>query len=108
MDSISSIASSETMLQASEKTPKLQKPQSGKDDSEFKKVFHQFVGEVLYGQLLKSMRNTQSKPAYFDGGRAEEIFQQQLDQTLVEKMSEAGSKTITDPMFELMNAPRSL
>lgn len=72
------------------------------DDEEYRKVFHQFVGETLYGQMLKSMRETQEKPAYFHGGRAEELFQGQLDQMLVEKMTQATSMTLSDVMFRQM------
>ncbi len=63
-----------------------------------REAFDQFVGEAFYGQLLKAMRSTQEKPAYFHGGRAEEIFQQQFDQVLTEEF--------TGPMFELFNAGR--
>ncbi|MDR1960373.1 MAG: rod-binding protein [Planctomycetaceae bacterium] len=107
MNPVSSVTSADTVLQTAENTPKPPTQQSAKNHSEFKKVFHQFVGEVLYGQLVKAMRQTQQKPAYFDGGRAEEIFQQQLDQVLVEKMSKAGTATITDPMFNLLTAKRT-
>ena len=46
------------------------------------------------------------KPAYFHGGRAEEIFQQQLDQVLAEKMAEASADTFAGPMFELFAMKR--
>ena len=46
--------------------------------------FTQFVGEAFYGQMLKSMRSTVGKPAYFNGGHAEEVFQGQLDQTMAQ------------------------
>ena len=74
--------------------------------SEFREVFDQFVGEVFFGQTLKAMRRTVGKPAYFHGGRAEEIFQQQLDQVLAEKLSEASAESFSGPMFELMSLPR--
>jgi len=106
MSSVNPVTTQISTQMAMEPTPKVPQRKSMKDDSEFRKVFHQFVGETLYGQMLKSMRNTQQKPAYFDGGHAEEIFQMQLDQTLVTKMAEAGSTKITDPMFKLLTAPR--
>jgi len=76
--------------------------QTEEENEEFRKVFHQFVGQTLYGQMLKSMRETQQKPAYFHGGRAEEIFQTQLDQVIVEKMTAATSTTMSDTMFQRM------
>lgn len=75
-----------------------QAPRAG--DAATREAFDEFVGEVFYGQLLKSLRSTQHEPAYFHGGRAEEVFQQQLDQTLVEHITQA-ERPFTDAMFEL-------
>lgn len=63
--------------------------------------FRAFVGNTLFGQMLSAMRDSLDKPAYFHGGRGEEIFQQQLDQTLVEEITEASADQLADPMFEL-------
>jgi peptidoglycan hydrolase FlgJ len=72
-----------------------------------REAFDDFVGQTLFGQMLASMRSTVGKPAYFHGGRAEEIFSEQLDQVLVEKLSDASASTITDPMYRLFNMQRS-
>lgn len=77
------------------------------DKHRLHEVFNQAVGETLFGQMLKSMRRTVGKPAYFHGGRAEEIFQQQLDQVLAEKLSQASAAAIADPMFELFTLQRA-
>jgi Rod binding domain-containing protein len=69
------------------------------DAEEVRDTFRQFVGEAFFGQMLKSMRSTQGKPAYFHGGHAEEVFQGQLDQMMSEKMTEASADQIADPMF---------
>ncbi len=66
---------------------------------ETRDTFRQFVGESFFGQMLKAMRSTLDKPAYFHGGQAEEVFRGQLDQVLAEKMTEASADTIADPMF---------
>jgi hypothetical protein len=66
-----------------------------------RRAFDDFVGQTFYGQLLKSMRTSLGKPPYFHGGRGEEVFQAQLDQVMVEKMSDATAETLTGPMFEL-------
>lgn len=71
------------------------------DDPEVKEKFTEFFGKTLFGQALSSMRKTQEKPAYFHVGRAEEVFQQELDRTLVEHITEAAGEKFTDPMFEL-------
>jgi flagellar protein FlgJ len=62
--------------------------------------FTQFVGETFYGQMLKSMRSTVGKPAYFNGGRGEQVFQGQLDQTMAQEMTKASASKLADPMFE--------
>lgn len=66
---------------------------------EVRDTFRQFVGEAFFGQMLKAMRSTQGKPAYFHGGHAEEVFQSQLDQVMSEHMTEASADKIADPMF---------
>ena len=76
------------------------------DDGELREAFGSFVGQTLFGQLLAAMRKTVGKPAYFHGGRAEEIFQQQLDQVLAEKISDASVEKFSDPMFELFAMKR--
>jgi Rod binding domain-containing protein len=67
---------------------------------ELREKFTQFVGESFYGQMLKSMRATVGKPAYFYGGHAEEVFQGQLDQTMAEHLTKASASKFADPMFE--------
>jgi hypothetical protein len=62
--------------------------------------FTQFVGETFFGQMIKSLRATTQKPAYFHGGRAEEVFQGQLDQKLAEHLTEASAEQFANPMFE--------
>lgn len=74
---------------------------------ELQESFKQFVGQTLFGQMLSSMRQTVEKPAYFHGGQTEEIFQQQLDQVLVEDITDASADKIADPMFELFNLRRN-
>jgi Rod binding domain-containing protein len=78
----------------------------GAGPSELRTAFDSFVGEVFYGQMLKAMRETTGKPAYFHGGRGEEVFREQLDQTLAQEMTEAGAHTFTGPMFELFSQNR--
>jgi len=76
------------------------------DDKELRKAFDDFVGQTFYGQMLSAMRETVGKPAYMYGGRAEEVFQKQLDQVMAEKLSDATAATFTGPMYELFSLPR--
>jgi peptidoglycan hydrolase FlgJ len=64
-----------------------------------KDAYTDFVGKTFFGQLLKSMRSTVGKPAYFHGGQGEEVFRSQLDQQLADHMSEASADQIAEPMF---------
>jgi peptidoglycan hydrolase FlgJ len=70
-----------------------------RDAQKVQETFRTFVGESFFGQMIKAMRSTQGKPAYFDGGQAEEVFRGQLDQALAQKMTEASADKIADPMF---------
>ena len=83
------------------------KPSGAKgDDPQLRPTFDAFVGETLFGQMLKQMRKSVAKTPYFHGGRTEEVFQQQLDQVLAEKMSLASADKLTGPMFELYTLNR--
>jgi len=73
---------------------------------EAREVFNQFVGETFYGQMLSSLRSSVGKPAYFHGGRAEEVFQGQLDQTLAEQFTKSGHHDFSGSMFELFQLQR--
>lgn len=80
--------------------------ESTSDRSDLREAFDQFVGETFYGHMVRAMRKTVGKPAYFHGGRGEEVFRQQLDQLLVEHMTEATASQFTGPMFELFELGR--
>ena len=56
---------------------------------------------------MQSMRQSVGKPAYFHGGRAEEVFQAQLDQVLAEKMTESTAESFSGPMFQLYQLNRA-
>ena len=73
---------------------------------ELQQAFDSFVGETFYGQMLQAMRKTQGKPAYFHGGRAEEVFRNQLDQTLAQDLAQNSAGQFTGGMFELFNLQR--
>jgi Rod binding domain-containing protein len=82
-------------------------PPTLNSDAPLRKAFNSFVGEVFFGQMLKAMRKTVGKPAYLHGGRAEEIFQEQLDQILGEKLAEVSGQKFSEPMFELFTLGRA-
>jgi flagellar protein FlgJ len=94
-------------VSAAQNTPaKVLAQSDAQKNSQLRKAFDAFVGETFFGQLLRSMRKTVDKPAYFYGGRAEEIFQQQLDQVLAEKVTRSSADKFSGPMFELFTLQR--
>jgi Rod binding domain-containing protein len=64
-------------------------------------AYRDFVGKTFYGEMLKSMRSTVGKPAYFHGGQTEEVFRSQLDQHLSDHMTKATADQFAEPMFRL-------
>jgi len=80
--------------------------ESKPEGEDLRKAFQDFIGQTLFSQMISSMRSTQDGAAYFDGGRAEKIFQGQLDQILSEELSEASASKISDPMFKLFQLRR--
>ena len=78
----------------------------GDNDKQFRELLHQFIGQTLFGQMLKSMRATQEKNPYFHGGQSEEIYQSLLDMELTDQLTKSSSRTISEPMYKLMKAPK--
>ena len=78
-------------LQASTIKPLVPGPRSPEQElaaaRELKQAYSDFVGKTFFGQMLKAMRSTVGKPAYFHGGQAEEMFRAQLDQHLADGMN---------------------
>lgn len=77
-----------------------------KDPEELQQTFQDFVGQTFFGQMIASMRSTQEDVPYFNGGRAEKIFQGQLDQVLAEELSDSSAAQFADPMFKLFQLHR--
>lgn len=67
---------------------------------ELKQAYGQFVGETLFGSMLKSMRATVGEPAYFHGGSAERHFQARLDQQIAIDLAEGQGATLSQKLFE--------
>ena len=79
----------------------------GHDTPELKEAFTNFVGQTFFGELLKQMRATVDKSAFFHGGMGEDIFQSQLDQILVERITDSSGPTFSEPMYQLLTARRT-
>jgi flagellar protein FlgJ len=76
-------------------------------DPKVRETFDQFVGETFYGQMLQSLRKTVGKTPYFNGGRGEEIFRGQLDQTLAQNMAKSDHGRFSSSMFDLFSLQRT-
>ena len=76
------------------------KPADVEKALEVRETFGKFAANTFYGELLKSLRTSVGKAAYFDGGRAEEIFQSQLDQHIADKLSQSPNDSLVEPMFQ--------
>jgi peptidoglycan hydrolase FlgJ len=98
------IASIATHLAPSTPTPPA--AQAAASDDTLREAFHDFVGQTFFGQMIAAMRKTVDKPAYFHGGRAEEVFQGQMDQLLAEEMTDATADQFSEPMFRLSGLSR--
>jgi hypothetical protein len=72
---------------------------------EFKQKFAEVFGETMYGVMFKALRESANKSVYFNGGRAEQIFGQQLDQLLAEKMARRDASKFNS-LSSLANLPR--
>ncbi len=80
--------------------------QAGREDGtspQLREAFRDFVGQTLFSQMLRAMRQTVGKPPYFHGGRTEEVFQVELDRLLVEKAARTTGDQFADEMFELFS-----
>jgi flagellar protein FlgJ len=73
---------------------------STQSQDKLRQAFSDFVGETFFGQMIKAMRSTVGKPAYFYGGQGEEVFRGQLDQIFAEQMTKASAEQFAEPMFE--------
>ncbi|MFO0948675.1 MAG: rod-binding protein [Planctomycetota bacterium] len=73
--------------------------------------FQEFVAGTFYKTLLAAMRKTTSGKTLIHGGRAEEIFQSQLDNTLTDQLANSHGSSLSDKMYQQflrqIGSPRS-
>lgn len=63
-------------------------------------AFQEFVGETFFGMMLKALRSTSEPVAYMDGGQAEEMFRNQLDQTIAADLAKSHGEVLSKPLFD--------
>lgn len=69
-------------------------------NEELEKTFRTAVAGMFYGQLMKALRSTQGETAYLHGGQAERMFEAQLDQQLVEDLSEGHNGAFVHDLYQ--------
>lgn len=104
MNTIASFPAASTTVSSLPTTPK--PPSAQAKDVQLRQAFNAFVGQTFYGQMLQAMRKTVDKPAYFHGGQGEEIFQQQLDRIVGEKLANANGSNLSGAMYKLFTMER--
>lgn len=68
--------------------------------AELKQVFTEFTAGTFYREMLSALRKSHAKPAYFDGGQAEEVFREQLDRTIADNLAAQHGEAFAAPMFD--------
>ena len=63
-------------------------------------TFQEFVAGTFFQQMFKAMRQTQKKPKYFHGGKAEEIFQSQLDQQFSQELAKSHGAAFSNDLYK--------
>jgi peptidoglycan hydrolase FlgJ len=104
LESPSDLRQAEGLAAESQNAPSPLNPSAA--SPELRQAFQDFVGQTFFSEMIKACRTSQKPSAYFNGGRAEEIFQGQLDQVLSEELSKSSADKIADPMFELFMLKR--
>lgn len=69
-------------------------------NNELREKFNSFVAGTFFKSMLEAMRKTVGKNPLIHGGRAEEIFRSQLDNTLVERIADQSGEGFSNKMFE--------
>ena len=96
----SQVSSTSTLANLGQK----QVDQPSQQELEVKQKFQEFFAGTLYKMMLKSLRETHDKPAYFHGGQAEKMFQGQLDQQVAEDMAREQGGDFAGDFFESFRA----
>ncbi len=58
------------------------------------------VGSVFFGEMFRSMRDSEMKGDYGHGGRAEEMFSAQLHGILAERMGQRSEGGLADALYK--------
>jgi hypothetical protein len=68
--------------------------------AELKKVFTEFAAGTFYREMLGALRKSHDKPAYFDGGQAEQIFRAEMDRHIAEDLAARYGDAFATPLYD--------
>jgi Rod binding domain-containing protein len=75
-------------------------PQPPSDEQlQVRQTFQDFVAGTFYKQMFKALRSTENQPAYMHGGKAEEMFQNQMDQQVAENLARDQGSDLVGPLY---------
>jgi hypothetical protein len=76
-------------------------------EAKVREKFNEFVAGTFYRTLLTEMRKSlHPEKALMYGGRAEEIFRAQLDQTLAERLAASHGESFSGKLYEQFSRNR--
>lgn len=67
---------------------------------EFREKFGEFVAGTFFKAMIAAMRKTVGETKLIHGGRAEEIFRSQLDDTLATRLANQSGDDFSGKMFQ--------
>lgn len=65
-----------------------------------RQAFQNTVGSLFYGEMIKALRSGVGKPAYLHGGRAEEMFQGQMDQEIASALAKSHGARFIEELYQ--------
>ena len=71
-----------------------------KDSPELREKFDEFVAGTFAKTMLKSLRKTTGKVPYMDGGFAEQVFRERLDDEFSKKLTETRGASLSADLYD--------
>jgi len=75
-------------------------------DPELVQKANQFVNQIFWGTLLREFRDAHKNPI-FDNGPGSQTFVRQLDQMMIERISQRGKSPLTDALLKQLDQQSS-
>lgn len=71
-----------------------------KDTPELREKFDEFVAGTFAKTMLKSLRKSTGKVPYMDGGFAEQVFKERLDEEFSKKLTERQGASLSADLYD--------